>query len=76
MKHFVPDWIDEKIEKQILARNKRNGSGASVRYLYNMAKAKDVSMKKFSFDDMCDIVSTILDKEKEKYGFDSIIPKR
>ena len=74
-RHYIPDWVDERVHKQILARNKRNGSGAGVRYLYNMAKAKNVSIKKFTFDDMCHIVSTILDEEKEKYGFDSIIPK-
>ena len=64
MKRHIPNWIDEKIHKQIIARDRRNGSGAAVRFLYNMAKNKGTSIKEFTLDDMCHIVSTILDNEK------------
>ena len=60
----IPDCINTN---EVLKRNKQNGSGLAVRYVHDVAK--------ISWDESCGIVRHILDGEKAKHGFDSIIPK-
>ena len=73
-KHFVPDWYNEAIKKQIIARNLRNGSGVAVRYLASLAEKKGTTIQEFNYDDICHLVRTVLDEHKAKFGWDSVSP--